>query len=73
MQQHTARIPARLDLSPKAVPTTFVEIEYFCRNCKGHYARTVPVKSVSGTICRCGSSNLLVYALASEGAAPLRD
>ncbi|MEX0749196.1 MAG: hypothetical protein WD359_00170 [Dehalococcoidia bacterium] len=64
------QVPPRLDV--RAVPTTGVEVEYFCRGCKGHYARTVPVKHFRETACRCGSHDLLVYSVASEVAAPLR-
>jgi hypothetical protein len=64
------RVPPRLDV--RSVPTTGVEVEYFCRNCKGHYSRTVPVKHFRETACRCGSHDLLVYSVASEVSAPLR-
>ena len=49
-----------------------VELEYFCKRCKGHYAATVPVATVKQTRCRCGSDDLLVYNLAGEAASPLR-
>lgn len=68
MNQH--RVPARLDL--RAVPTTGVEVEYFCRRCKGHYASTVPITKFRETACRCGSHDLLVYSVATEVSAPLR-
>ncbi|HET6614555.1 MAG TPA: hypothetical protein VFH62_01600 [Dehalococcoidia bacterium] len=64
------RVPSRLDL--RSVPTTGVEVEYFCRGCKGHYSRTVPITQFRQTACRCGSQDLLVYSVASEVAAPLR-
>jgi len=64
--------PARLDLNRRTVPTTGVEVEYFCRGCKGHYSRTVPLKTLKEIACRCGSSNLLIYSVASEISAPLR-
>lgn len=49
-----------------------VELEYFCRHCKGHFSSTVPVATMDQTRCRCGSSNLLVYAVAGESSAPMR-
>lgn len=49
-----------------------VELEYFCKRCKGHYAATVPVSTVQQTRCRCGSGDLLVYNFAGEFASPLR-
>jgi len=54
------------------VPTTGVEVEYFCRRCKGHYASTVPITKFRETACRCGSHDLLVYSVATEVSAPLR-
>jgi hypothetical protein len=49
-----------------------VEVEFFCRGCKGHYSSSVPVGTLSEVRCRCGSDNLLVYNLAGEYGAPLR-
>jgi hypothetical protein len=49
-----------------------IEIEYFCRACKGHYSSTVPYASARRAACRCGSQDLLVYSLAGESSAPLR-
>ena len=49
-----------------------VELEYFCRNCKGHFTRTVPIALLEHATCRCGSDNILVYAMAGEFNAPLR-
>lgn len=49
-----------------------VELEYYCRGCKGHYSTTVPVVSLWQAACRCGSRDLLVYSVAGEFAAPLR-
>ena len=51
---------------------SMVELEYFCRRCKGHYGSTVPVGTLKDMRCRCGSSDLLVYQLAGEYGAPLR-
>jgi hypothetical protein len=65
-------IPTKLDLSRRVGRTTSVEIEYFCRKCKGHYSRIVPIKAFESTRCRCGSSNLLIYSLAADVTAPLR-
>jgi hypothetical protein len=69
----------RMSLTNKAAamtrrigPSSGVELEYFCRNCKGHYSRSVPVASFWQTKCRCGSQNLLVYAISGEVTAPLR-
>jgi hypothetical protein len=49
-----------------------VELEYFCRNCKGHYSSTVPYAALYQSTCRCGSDDLLVYSLSGESSAPLR-
>ncbi len=49
-----------------------VELEYFCKSCKGHYCSTVSVTSVSETRCRGGSPELLVYSVAGEFSAPMR-
>ncbi len=49
-----------------------VDLEYFCRTCKGHFASTVPVTHMYEARCRCGSSNLLVYNVVGELSAPLR-
>jgi hypothetical protein len=68
VNQH--KVPSRLNL--RSVPTTGVEVEYFCRGCKGHYSRTVPIKQFRETACRCGSRDLLIYSVASEVSAPLR-
>ena len=51
---------------------TRVEIEFFCRGCKGHFSRTVPVAALHRATCRCGSDNILVYAMSGETTAPLR-
>jgi formylglycine-generating enzyme required for sulfatase activity len=53
-------------------PTTMADIEYFCRGCKGHYSRVVPVEAFWQTACRCGSTDLLIYSVSGEAAAPLR-
>ncbi len=68
----TARIPDKLDVARHVERTTSVEIEYFCRTCKGHYSRVVPVKAFETTRCRCGSGNLLIYSLAADITSPLR-
>ncbi len=60
------------DLGRRIGPTAAAELEYFCRGCKGHFTRVVPVEQLSRTTCRCGSSDLLVYAIAGEYSAPLR-
>jgi len=49
-----------------------VELEYYCKSCKGHYSSTVPVATMEETRCRCGSPDLLVYNLAGEFSAPMR-
>ncbi len=48
-----------------------IEIEYFCRGCRGHYSSSVPVKALSLASCRCGSRDLLVYDLSDDMHAPL--
>jgi DNA-directed RNA polymerase subunit RPC12/RpoP len=68
----TRQLPARLHLNRRTVPTTGIEVEYFCRGCKGHYSRTVSLKALREIACRCGSRDLLVYSVASEISAPLR-
>ena len=67
---NTHKVPTRLDL--RGVPTTGVEVEYFCRGCKGHYSRTIPVKRFREVACRCGSQDLLIYSVATEVSSPLR-
>jgi hypothetical protein len=52
--------------------STSVELEFFCRRCKGHFSRTVPVAALHRATCRCGSDNILVYAISGEMSAPLR-
>ena len=52
--------------------TSVVEVEYFCKNCKGHYSASVPVGGLSDAHCRCGSDELLIYSVAGEYGAPLR-
>lgn len=49
-----------------------VELEYYCRGCKGHFSTTVPVGMLRSATCRCGSDDLLVYSLAGEYSSPLR-
>jgi hypothetical protein len=49
-----------------------IEVEFFCRACKGHYSASVPVGALSDAHCRCGSQDLLVYSVAGEYGAPLR-
>jgi len=68
----TPTIPTKLDLTRRIGRTTGIEIEYFCRTCKGHYARVVPIKAFESTRCRCGSANLLIYSLTGDVTAPLR-
>jgi len=70
MHRSTERRPRRL--SERLGPTQAADVEFFCRGCKGHYSRIVPVDDFWKTTCRCGSHDLLVYNVASEGAAPLR-
>ena len=62
----------RLNLGRRMTPTTMADIEYYCRVCKGHYSRVVPVDAFWQTACHCGSRDLLVYSVAGETAAPLR-
>lgn len=54
------------------VKTRDAEIEYFCRQCHGHYSRTVMLRTLPTATCRCGSSDLLIYQLTAEPSAPLR-
>lgn len=63
---------SRLSLGKRVAPTTMADVEYYCRGCKGHYSRIVAVDSFWQTACRCGSSDLLIYSVAGESAAPLR-
>ena len=63
---------ARSKITRFMMPTTAADIEYFCKSCKGHYSRIVPVDALRQTRCRCGSSDLLVYSIAGEATAPLR-
>ena len=49
-----------------------VELDYFCRGCKGHFSNTVPVAGLENTRCRCGSDNLLIYSMVGDLNAPLR-
>lgn len=70
MLQHTATRPQ--NLSRRIGASSRVELEYFCRTCKGHYATSVPVASMNSATCRCGSNNLLVYSVAGEVSAPMR-
>ncbi len=49
-----------------------VDLEYFCRTCKGHYSSAVAVAALDGARCRCGSDDLLIYNVAGEYAAPLQ-
>jgi hypothetical protein len=72
MQATNPTIPGNLSMARRIGRTTSVEIEYFCRTCKGHYSRVVPIKSFESTRCRCGSANLLIYSLAADVTAPLR-
>jgi hypothetical protein len=65
-------VPARLDLERRVGPASAVDVEYFCRRCKGHYSTAVPVDSFWQTRCRCGSTNLLIYSMSGEVSAPLR-
>ncbi len=62
----------RRNVKARMGPTQAADIEYFCRTCKGHYSRIVPVDSFWNTYCRCGSQDLLIYNIASEASAPLR-
>lgn len=49
-----------------------VELDYFCKRCKGHFSGTVPVTSLGEMRCRCGSDQLLVYSIVGDLNAPLR-
>ena len=62
----------KLANSARVGPTVAVDIEYFCRSCKGHYSQAVALDSFWKTGCRCGSKDLLVYSVAGEVSAPLR-
>jgi hypothetical protein len=73
MNKHRMTADDRRTLGRRVGPTQAADVEYFCRTCKGHYSRIVPVESFWQTTCRCGSRNLLIYSVSSEGAAPLRN
>lgn len=49
-----------------------VELDYFCKRCKGHYSGTVSVTGIDTMHCRCGSADLLIYAMVGDLNAPLR-
>lgn len=49
-----------------------VELDYFCRTCKGHYSSTIPVGALRDATCRCGSHDILVYSMVGDASAPLR-
>jgi hypothetical protein len=49
-----------------------VELEYFCRDCKGHFSSSVPLSAIDNAHCRCGSGDLLVYAMSGDMSAPMR-
>lgn len=53
------------------VATSDADIEYYCRRCRGHFTRTVPVRALASATCRCGSRDLLIYQLTAEASAPL--
>lgn len=59
-------------LSRRVGRSSRVEMEYFCRGCKGHFSATVPLTALHAATCRCGSNNLLVYAVAGEFTSPMR-
>lgn len=61
-----------LSLGRRVGAASRVELEYYCRGCKGHFSSTVPYAALRQATCRCGSSNLLVYSIAGEATAPLR-
>jgi hypothetical protein len=71
VQSRTER-PARLVLDHRTAPTTAIDVDYFCRGCKGHFSRTTPLRRMSDLACRCGSTDLLIYSVAGDTAAPLR-
>jgi hypothetical protein len=62
----------KLARSGRIGPTVAVDIEYYCRTCKGHYSRAITLESFWHATCRCGSHDLLVYSVAGELSAPLR-
>lgn len=64
--------PTRLRSARRLLTTTSAEVEYFCRGCKGHYGRAVPLAALRELACRCGSQDLLVYSLSADNEAPLR-
>jgi hypothetical protein len=61
-----------IDLGRRVGAASRVEMEYFCRGCKGHYAATVPLATLSQASCRCGSGDLLVYSVSGEFSSPMR-
>ena len=63
----------KLSLSKRVGPTQAADVEYFCRRCKGHYSRIVSLDQFWQTACRCGSTDLLIYNVSGEMAAPLRN
>ncbi len=66
------RISSRMPgLVPRVGRASRVEIEYFCRSCRGHFSSSVPVATLEQASCRCGSHNLLVYNLSGDMNAPL--
>ncbi len=64
--------PARERITQRIGAASRVDLEYFCRTCKGHFSSSVPVSTLYDATCRCGSSDLLVYNVAGEFSAPLR-
>ena len=66
------RISSRMPgLVPRVGRASRIDIEYFCRSCRGHFSSSVPVGALEQASCRCGSHNLLVYNLSGDMNAPL--
>ena len=66
------RISSRMPgLVPRVGRASRIDIEYFCRSCRGHFSSSVPVGALDQASCRCGSHNLLVYNLSGDMNAPL--
>lgn len=59
-------------VGPMVGSASRVELEYFCKRCKGHYSGTAAVTGLDAVQCRCGSEDLLIYSMVGDLHAPLR-
>ena len=65
-------MPSRMPKhAPRVGRASRVEIDYFCRSCRGHFSSSVPVAALEQASCRCGSRDLLVYSMSGDMHAPL--